>query len=112
MGDGSLREERSRAHELGLDATAFERLLAATGPLAVVDLETTGLADDAAAEIVEVGVVLFDRSDPSGFRTMFVGLDNFVDLLTSADYGSSLAVTFFFSFWVVVFGLAKRLKTS
>jgi ATP-dependent DNA helicase DinG len=36
--------------------------LAAVGPIAVVDLETTGLADDPAAEVIEVGAVLLDAS--------------------------------------------------
>ncbi|MEE8436585.1 MAG: sugar ABC transporter permease [bacterium] len=52
------------------------------------------------------------RSDPFGFRKMFVGLDNFLDLLTSPDYGSSVAVTFLFTFWVVVFGLGMSLALA
>ncbi len=44
-------------------------LLEALGPIAVVDLETTGLAKDAAAEIVEVGLVLLDPGS-SGLRTV------------------------------------------
>lgn len=49
------------------------------------------------------------RSDPFGFRKMYVGLDNFVSIFTSADYGSSLQVTFLFTLWVVVFGLVISL---
>ena len=52
------------------------------------------------------------RSDPFGIRKMFVGLGNFIDLLTSPDYGTSLLVTFFFAFWVVVFGLALSLALA
>jgi ATP-dependent DNA helicase DinG len=35
------------------------------GPIAVVDLETTGLADDPAAEVIEIGAVLLDASRES-----------------------------------------------
>jgi ATP-dependent DNA helicase DinG len=48
--------------ELGLDWGALRPFLEATGPLAVVDLETTGLTHDPAAEIIEVGAVLLDAS--------------------------------------------------
>jgi len=38
----------------------LEAFVEATGPLAVVDLETTGLAEDPTAEILEFGAVLLD----------------------------------------------------
>jgi len=38
----------------------LEDFLAVTGPLAVVDLETTGLSNDPDAEILEFGAVLLD----------------------------------------------------
>jgi ATP-dependent DNA helicase DinG len=45
---------------LGLDAAALLPFAATVGPLAAVDLETTGLHTDPAAEILEIGIVLFD----------------------------------------------------
>ena len=45
---------------LGLDGPALARLCEATGPFAVVDLETTGLPNQAGAEILEIGCVLVD----------------------------------------------------
>jgi len=54
------------AHEpesLGLDAAALARLCEATGPLAVVDLETTGLHTQPGAEILEIGCVLVDPGE-------------------------------------------------
>jgi ATP-dependent DNA helicase DinG len=56
--DVSPREQEAAA--LGLDVDALAGLLARTGPLAVVDLETTGLAADASAEILELGAVLLE----------------------------------------------------
>ncbi|HVS12113.1 MAG TPA: exonuclease domain-containing protein, partial [Planctomycetota bacterium] len=50
------------AAEVGLDPAALAGLLARTGPLAVVDLETTGLAGDPEAEILEIGAVLLEPS--------------------------------------------------
>lgn len=52
------------------------------------------------------------RSDPFGLRKIFVGLENFVDLLTNPDYGASVWVTIVFTFWVVVFGLAISLALA
>ena len=52
-------EERS-PEDLGLDPPALLRLCEATGPLAVVDLETTGLSNDPRSEILEIGAVLLD----------------------------------------------------
>jgi Rad3-related DNA helicase/DNA polymerase III epsilon subunit-like protein len=55
-----LLVETRPAGELEIDADALSRFVAATGQLAVVDLETTGLSDDPAAEILEFGAVLFE----------------------------------------------------
>ena len=46
--------------ELGLDLDALAPWLAVVGPVAVVDFETTGFAEDAAAEPIEIGAVLLD----------------------------------------------------
>ncbi len=48
------------AEQLAIDLEAMSRFVDATGPLAVVDLETTGLSDDPAAEILEFGAVLIE----------------------------------------------------
>jgi ATP-dependent DNA helicase DinG len=50
--------------ELAIELAGLEPLLAQVGPLAVVDLETTGLSDDPAAEILELGLVLIDPGSP------------------------------------------------
>jgi len=42
----------------------LQSFAAAVGPLAVVDLETTGLADDPEAEILEFGAVLIEAGQP------------------------------------------------
>ncbi len=52
--------EEHAAESLGLDADALGRLAEAAGPLAIVDLETTGLMDAAGSEILEFGAVLVD----------------------------------------------------
>jgi ATP-dependent DNA helicase DinG len=52
-------EERVPA-ELGIDLRALAPLARAVGPLAIVDLETTGLPNDPASEILEIGAVLID----------------------------------------------------
>jgi len=46
--------------DLGIDGDALQEFVRATGPLAVVDLETTGLSDDPEAGILEFGAVLLD----------------------------------------------------
>jgi ATP-dependent DNA helicase DinG len=46
---------------LGLDLAALAPFVAATGPLAVVDFETTGLPEEGYAEPIEVGAVLVDH---------------------------------------------------
>jgi ATP-dependent DNA helicase DinG len=50
---------------LGLDGPALARLCEATGPIAIIDLETTGLASQAGSEILEVGCVLLDPGTPA-----------------------------------------------
>ncbi|MGH0031565.1 MAG: helicase C-terminal domain-containing protein [Myxococcota bacterium] len=57
---GSLQVFERSPRAYGLDWEALRPFLQAVGPVAVVALETTGLADDAAAEVIEVGVVLLD----------------------------------------------------
>jgi ATP-dependent DNA helicase DinG len=52
--------ERHAPEALGLAAAPLARLVAALGPLAVVDLETTGLAGEPEAEVIELGAVLLD----------------------------------------------------
>jgi ATP-dependent DNA helicase DinG len=63
-GRQELRVERCRGQELGVDLRALEPLAAAVGPLAVVDLETTGLVEDPGAEILELGAVLIEPGAP------------------------------------------------
>ena len=46
--------------DLEVDLEALREFVRATGPLAVVDLETTGLSEDPSAEILEFGAVLLD----------------------------------------------------
>ena len=55
-----LLVETRPAEELGIDVDSLSRFVDATGPLAVVDLETTGLSEDPAAEILEFGAVLIE----------------------------------------------------
>jgi ATP-dependent DNA helicase DinG len=55
-----LNTARRDPAELGVDLDALAPLLALHGPLAVVDLETTGLSGDEGAEIIEFGAVLLD----------------------------------------------------
>ena len=46
--------------DLGVDAARLAPLLGSIGPFAVVDLETTGLSNDSAAEILEFGIITVD----------------------------------------------------
>ena len=50
--------------ELGFDPGVFAPLLAGSGALAVVDLETTGLPADTTSEILEFGILTFDLAKP------------------------------------------------
>ena len=49
------------------------------------------------------------RLGPFAIKKIFIKLDNFVDLLTSADYLHSFKISFVFSASVVIFGLAISL---
>jgi len=55
-----VQVRRCAPDEFGVDLEALAAFVGAAGPLAVVDLETTGLPDDPAAELLEVGAVLID----------------------------------------------------
>ena len=55
-----LEVQSAAPGDVGLDGPVLARLAAATGPLAVVDLETTGLAGDPDAEVLEFGALLVD----------------------------------------------------
>ena len=54
---------RPLASEVGIEIAALADLTAALGPLAFVDLETTGLQNDAGSEILEFGALLVDPGD-------------------------------------------------
>jgi len=74
QGEGSgplsdIEEREVTPAELGLDGEVLAHFAARVGPLAVVDLETTGLMEDPEAGILELGVLLID-SDPSTVRTL------------------------------------------
>ena len=56
----SLRAREVEAASVGIDLVALQGFLRAHGPVAVVDLETTGLPGDGPVEILEVGCVLLD----------------------------------------------------
>jgi Rad3-related DNA helicase/DNA polymerase III epsilon subunit-like protein len=60
-----LRLEQREPRELGIDLAVLAPLLAAHGPLAVVDLETTGLPSENGAEIIEFGAVLLAPGEPT-----------------------------------------------
>jgi sn-glycerol 3-phosphate transport system permease protein len=61
---------------------------------------------------VETFRLSFYRLDPFGIRKIFVGLENFTELLTSAHYLNSVKVSFLFSIGVVIFGLAMSLALA
>ncbi len=48
---------------VGLALDAMQPWLSAVGPVAIVDLETTGLADRRSSEIIEIGLVLLDPGE-------------------------------------------------
>ncbi len=59
-----LRVERRRPDSIGgLALDALSSWLEAVGPVAVVDLETTGLPESRSAEILEIGIVLLDPGE-------------------------------------------------
>jgi len=51
------------AEECGIDLAALADFLSRAGRLAVVDLETTGFAEDPASELLEVGIVLLEPGE-------------------------------------------------
>ena len=55
-----FRVERRDPASIGLALDALGPWLDAVGPVAVVDLETTGLAESRSAEILEIGILLLD----------------------------------------------------
>ncbi len=55
-----FRVERRDPASIGLALEALGPWLDAVGPVAVVDLETTGLPDSRSAEIIEIGILLLD----------------------------------------------------
>ena len=55
-----LRIVECDPQEVGVDLDSLADFVDAMGPLAVVDLETTGLSDQTGAEILEIGAVLLD----------------------------------------------------
>ena len=58
-----LAVEQPLPSEVGIDSDALAGFAAALGPLAFVDLETTGFAQDPEAEILEFGAVLVDPGE-------------------------------------------------
>jgi sn-glycerol 3-phosphate transport system permease protein len=61
---------------------------------------------------VETFRLSFYRLGPFGIRKMFIGLENFIELLTSADYLNSIKVSFLFSAGVVLVGLSMSLALA
>ena len=61
----SFSVERRDPASVGLAIDALESWLEAIGPVAVVDLETTGLPESRSAEILEIGIVLLDPGEQS-----------------------------------------------
>ncbi len=66
----SLSIEERDPDEVGIDLSAVAEIVTQLGPLAVVDLETTGLPDDPEAEILEFGVVLLDPGRVATFQSL------------------------------------------
>lgn len=67
-----LKIEAGDPEGLAISASAFAAFTRAVGPLAVVDLETTGLPDHADAELLEFGAVCFepDRHEVTTAQTL------------------------------------------
>ncbi|MAE94607.1 MAG: hypothetical protein CL910_08110 [Deltaproteobacteria bacterium] len=55
-----IERRAAEAEELGLDREVLGCFAERVGPLAIVDLETTGLMDDPESEILELGAVLVE----------------------------------------------------
>ena len=51
------------ARSIGVSTEALAAWVDALGPIAIVDLETTGLPESRSAEILEIGVVLLDPGE-------------------------------------------------
>jgi hypothetical protein len=60
----AFRVERRDPASIGLAREVLERWLQAIGPVAFVDLETTGLPESRSAEILEIGIVLLEPGTP------------------------------------------------
>jgi ATP-dependent DNA helicase DinG len=58
-----LKRQETEAAALGLAAGVLAEFAAQVGPLAVVDLETTGLYPEEGAELLEVGALLVDPGE-------------------------------------------------
>lgn len=56
--------------DVGIDLSAVAELVGQLGPLAVVDLETTGLPREDASEILEFGIVLLDPGRVATFQSL------------------------------------------
>ena len=59
----SFEIERRNPEDLGLDLAALRSWLSEIGPVAFVDLETTGLPESRSAEIIEIGLLLLDPDE-------------------------------------------------
>jgi ATP-dependent DNA helicase DinG len=69
----AFRVERRDPASIGLAREVLERWLQAIGPVAFVDLETTGLPESRSAEILEIGIVLLEPGTPDvGVARSFV----------------------------------------
>ncbi len=60
---GQLERRVATPAELGIEAHVLARFATALGPLAIVDLETTGLSPDDGAEILELGALLIEPGE-------------------------------------------------
>ena len=61
---------------------------------------------------IETFRLSFYRMGPFGVRKIFVGWENFKELLSSSHYRNSVKVSFFFSFGVVIVGLGASLALA
>jgi sn-glycerol 3-phosphate transport system permease protein len=61
---------------------------------------------------IETVRLSFYRVGPFGIRKIFVGIENFTELLTSPDYLNSIKVSFLFSIGVVMMGLSVSLALA
>ena len=63
MTEGLLERREATPEELGITPGVLARLATRLGPLAIVDLETTGLSPDEGAEILELGMLLVEPGE-------------------------------------------------